>query len=137
MTNYRYKNIPLMPSIASEHIIEFLSKQSQPVKRVAISNYAETTHRTNGGALTTDVEASIKKDLNRLIDEDKVKRPAVGWYQLNSIRTRDGALDAPSEFSASTSIAAEEVVTAEVVIGEGVEIVYVYFLEAERKVAIL
>lgn len=133
MSEYAYKNIPLTPSVAAELISEFLSQQTLPQKRGDIIKSVEQKHRTQGGALSGDITASIKKALNRLTDEGVVRRPAVGWYAPGiEARSGDSVLaETPSELQEVP----DEMIVPEISAGAGGELVYVYFSEAERKLA--
>ncbi len=136
MSDYQYKNIPLTPSIATDHIIEYLSAQQRPVKRADVTRYVAQRHENLGGATVADSEHRVKRALNRLVDEGKVARPSIGWYSTGNI-VRDASADSPpqQELGAIDLSVQAELIVAEETIGEGDELVYVCFHEADRKLA--
>ena len=136
MSEYRYKNIPLTPSIAAELIVAHLSGVRQPTLRGDIIKYVEDGHRTLGGTSGRDPIPSIKKALNRLVDEGKINRHAVGWYSLTDNASGGGVgEEAAAQSPVSDPEDANELLTPEDTEGEGDELVYVYFHEADRKLA--
>jgi Meiotically up-regulated gene 113 len=136
MSDYRYKNIPLSPSIAAEHVLEFISSQVKPVRRGEIVKFVAERHRSLGGLSVSDTEMRVKRALNRLVDENKLSRPSVGWYSAGDIEINAITLSSfdrdPSEMITSDEV---ELIVAEETVGSGDELVYVYFSDADRKVA--
>ena len=83
MPEYEYKGIPLTPTVASGHILEYLHRRSTPVRRREIVKYVEQQHQTHGGQMGGDAFGSVKKALHRLVDAGKVVRlTALGYYSL-------------------------------------------------------
>ena len=108
MSDYQYKNIPLTPSIAADHVIEYLSAQKIPVKRADVTRYVAQRHEALGGTTVTDSENRVKLALNRLVDEGKIVRPSTGWYL--KIRADDNdSSDPPNQQQLFTLDASPEV----------------------------
>ena len=83
MPEYEYKGIPLTPTVASGHILEYLHQHSTPVRRREIIKYVEQQHQSLGGKIGRDATGSVRKALDRLVDAEKVVRRAVqGYYSL-------------------------------------------------------
>lgn len=134
MLDYAYSRLPLTPSIAAEHIVEFLSAAARPVRRSDIIDYVEKKHVSAGGWLdSVNIVSTIKKAINRLIDEGKAKRQITGWYS---------SADLPETPPSSTLQLIcpvvepdDDLLIPEIEIGFGSEVVYVYFNDAERRLA--
>jgi predicted nucleotide-binding protein len=83
MPEYEYKGIPLTPTVASWHILEYLHQQLIPVRRREIAKYVADQHENSGGKVEGDPSISVKKALSRLVDAGKVIRlTALGYYSL-------------------------------------------------------
>jgi T5orf172 domain len=136
MSDYQYKNIPLTPSIAADHLIEYLSAQKIPMKRADVTRYVAQRHEALGGTTVTDSENRVKLALNRLVDEGKIIRPSTGWYLKISADDNDSSDSFDQQQLSTLDVSPEvELINAEETIGEGDELVYVYFHEADRKLA--
>jgi hypothetical protein len=136
--NYKYKDIPLTPSVARELILEYLRSNSMPVKRDELVKYAAEHHEKLGGKNRGDPTSSVKKALNGLVDEEKVSHPTLGYYSL-----RKEGLEADSETdkviaaiagSADEDSTNDRLVPNEI-IGSGDESVYVYYQVSDRRLA--
>jgi hypothetical protein len=66
MPEYEYKGIPLTPTVASWHILEYLHQQLIPVRRREIAKYVADQHENSGGKVEGDPSISVKKALSRL-----------------------------------------------------------------------
>jgi hypothetical protein len=78
-SEYQYKEVPLTPEVAREHILNYLRAHQAPVKRRELVKYAEQQHVNGGGMIKGDPTSSVKKALNGLEDEKIIIRgPIVG-----------------------------------------------------------
>ena len=133
---YAYKGVPLTPTVASMHILDYLRAHPSPVLRRELAKYAADQHLNRGGRVEGDPIASVKKALSRLEDERKVARPAPGYYSLSKDGARpESDADAvpllePVDQLAKTLLVVEET------IGAGDEFVYAYYQRAEKELAV-
>src|SRR5260370_15488187 len=138
MPDYKYKNTPLTPSIAREHILDYLRSHSVPVKRDELVKYAAEQHESLGGKNRGDPTPSIKKALNGLVDEEKVSHPTLGYYSLRK-EGMEAESDADKVITAISVSAEKDSTNARLVpneiIGDGDESVYVYYQESDRRLA--
>jgi T5orf172 domain len=135
MTDYQYKNIPLTPSIAAEHIVEYLSKQMKPVKRVELTRHVADRHLESGGLVLGNPGRRVMHALARLTDERTITNPSLGWYCIAGAAAVhfDATLE---DGSAEAFLPVEaELIVSEESIGQGDELIYVYFHDADRKLA--
>lgn len=136
MSEYQFKNIPLSPSIAADIILEYLSSQASPVKRVELVRHVAERHQSLGGTVSGNPQNRVMTALTRLVDEAKVSNPSFGWYMLNNhvvqeITNPMSSLTSQGEIR----IIESEQITSEKTVGNGDEQVYVYFADSERKLA--
>ena len=133
MPAYQYKNLPLSASIAAGLVIECLSGAQKPVQRGDIITYVVDRHRKLGGTNAQDSTGCLKKALNRLIDEGRINRLVLGLCALAINESRGGA---DEQIGVGEPEKAKKLLTPEETIeGSGDELVYVYFNEADRKLA--
>jgi hypothetical protein len=139
LAEYKYRGVPLTPAIASVHIKNCLSDANgRPLKRHALITYTEEQHRLGGGTPSKNVTGAVKKALNTLLNDDIVSSPSNGHWALKPtsdethVKSEDegGADELPgAQAVPDASLAIDKV------FGEGPEIVYVYFILAERELA--
>jgi T5orf172 domain len=135
MIEYRYKDLPLTPAIASELVIQFLETQLRPSKRVDIARYVIGKHSELGGISVPNSEDRIKKALATLVEDKLVQSPINGYYKVSAL----DSLAVPLVIDDQNLIvqeSSEDILVSERILGSGPEIVYVYFQEAERKLAV-
>ena len=136
MTEYQFKNIPLSPSIAADLILKYLSNQASPTKRVDIVRQVAEDHKSLGGTVSGSAQNRVMTALRRLVDEGRISNPSFGWYVLSEQAAPATGDSSALIFSHETIVQNEtELVVSELVIGQGVELVYVYFADSERKLA--
>lgn len=133
--DYKYRDIPLTPSIAREHILEYLRSHSMPVKRDELVKYATEQHQKLGGRNRGDPTASVKKALNGLVDEEKVSHPTLGYYSLRE----EGESDTDKVIAVISGSAEQDRTNNRLapneIIGDGDESVYVYYQASDRRLA--
>ena len=117
-------------------IVEFLAAQSEPVRRNALIEHAKAyIQNVYGPTRAVYRDSAIRRAVNTLVDDGRMRREN-GWYSLIGTGPDMCAVKpgwrppAVSEQTESTQL-----VTPEDTIGEGDELLYVYFNEAERKLA--
>ena len=134
MSEYPYKNIPLTPSVARYHILEYLSSHSV-AKRDELVKYAEDQHRNLAGKMVGDPTPSVKKALNGLVDDGKVAHPALAYY---SLRKEGSGLEPDTDREIGSEQidqdSRNDLVPSEIM-GEGNELVYVYYQISDREIA--
>ena len=136
MTEYQFKNIPLNPSIAAGLILEHLSRQPSPTRRSDLSRIIPDKHVSLGGIVVGDASKRVKVALARLVDDGKIFNPSIGWYTFNGTNPHSFAVDDTELSTSESALEIEaELITSETVLGQGSELVYVYFSISERKLA--
>jgi hypothetical protein len=136
MSDDSYKDLPLTPQVAAEHITKILADKAK--SRVQLVKEVSDFHERLGGKICSDPTSSIKRALNRLVDDNAVERLIAGWYRSEGKRS----VEEPQEFD-GTSLDGEldsypEIklqIQPEEFIGNGDEFVYVYFQEVHRQLA--
>lgn len=136
MGDYKFEGLPLNPTMAMELIVQHLATQQRPVRRVDLTRIVENRHVELGGLAVTNTQNRVMQALRRLVDDKVISNPALGFYILitSSQTASDGIEDFILEEAALIE-SATELLTTEMSIGAGTETVYVYFQEAERKLA--
>jgi hypothetical protein len=136
--DYKYKDIPLTPSIAREHLLDYLRSHSVPVKRDELVKYAAEQHERLGGKNRGDPTSSVKKALNGLVDEEKISHPTLGYYSVRR-EGEDAGSDVNKVITAISVSAEQDSANDRLVpnetIGDGDESVYVYYQESDRRLA--
>ena len=136
MPEYQYKNIPLTPRIATDNVHEHLSTQAKPIRRVELIRHVADRHLSLGGTIVGNPQGRVMTALRRLVDEGKVSNPSFGWYLLNTQSTAEITNLSVDQTPLAEILQNEvELIASEIVIGNGDESVYVYFSDAERKLA--
>jgi hypothetical protein len=134
--DYKFEGLPLNPTMAMELIVQHLATQQKPVRRVDLTRIVENKHIELGGLAVTNTQSRVMQALKRLVDDKVVSNPALGFYNLitSSQTAKDGVENTVLEEGELIESTAE-LLTAEMSVGAGMETVYVYFNEAERKLA--
>ena len=71
-----------------------------------------------------------------MVNDGTIINPSLGWYAINGINPPAVGIGNEIQFpNASDSQIEAELITAEVVLGQGIELFYVYFSNSERKLA--
>jgi hypothetical protein len=129
-------NVPLMPSVA-RRIIEELFQTKDQWRRSDLAAEVERLHLKRGGLKGTQEPVRIvKKALSDLEDDGLVYSPAYAQWRWRSAKSLGPNLLPPQE--AAQEAAAEEPgeeLSPEREIGEGPEVVYLYYNPNDRKLA--
>lgn len=136
MSDYKFNGLPLSPSMAMELIVQHLAEQKRPVRRSDLTRFVENRHVKLGGVAVANTQSRVMQALKRLVDDGVVSNPALGFYSL--ITNPDTQLVDDENIIVEDETLLEgtsELLVAERSLGEGMEIVYVYFQETERKLA--
>jgi hypothetical protein len=136
MDQYKYKGIPLTPSMAREHILKYerLHLSSAPFKRSELVTYAAEQHQSGGGIIKGDPTGSVKKAQNRLEEVGKIVRNAVGWYSPPQEEGGSDTIDTSKELlEPEEQDGARGLLVQDETIGEGDELVYIYYQVSGRK----
>lgn len=132
--SYKFKNIPLTPSIAEGLILETFS--GQIVERHQIVDKVVQLHKSRGGrdAQTADVTRTVKKALENLKKSSQANNLSQGFWEIISttvdLQNTNGLRD-NSELSPITSLS----LNAEKIVGVGTNAVYVYYFLTYRDLA--
>jgi hypothetical protein len=136
---YSFKNMPLTPTVARKHIIEYLQKMDRPKKRVDIIKYVENEHVKSGGMASNNATGPVKKAIASLLDENLVDNPLNGYYQLkNKVPSENTDPDlAIQEIQEPVEIEEEDagLINVGKIIGAGPESVYVYYNLSDYELA--
>ena len=136
MVDYQFKNIPLSPSIAADLILEYLGTQSTPAKRSDLTRIVSEKHVSLGGKVVGSASDRVMQAVARLVDDGKIVNPSLGWYAMNGASHEPLEHDSNWQAENGTTLQVEpDLITAEVTLGQGEELVYVYFSNSERKLA--
>ena len=129
-----------LQSRLSTYIVEYLFTQSEPAKRSEIIEYVLDRYRTTGGLKSRAyMEARYREAIRHLVMDRRIRRKhrcyslIGGGPELTTMESTGGTepvAPAPSE-----PVEVRELFIPEETIGDGDELVYVYFNEAERKLA--
>jgi hypothetical protein len=132
----QYEGLRLTPSIAMEHIERLLWSNSRLFPRKEILETVASAHARLGGAPATDLKESIKSALANLVESGRIVRRAVGFYSRPNAgaETTTGRTDLLEARERPDDDAPDDLLI-ERSIGEGSELVYVYFNHAERRLA--
>ena len=141
MTDYKFRGVNLMPSVAEELIL--IKLQSGQARRNELIADGLNQHKTMGGLpCNADVTSTFKKALSNLMKKGKVYTPAYGLYRLSE---ESDATQSESLIGTSEKIKLEEVeltgsdsinkITAQKTVGSGTGCVYVYYFDAYGKIA--
>lgn len=81
VNGYKYKGLPLIPSICRELIIELY--QGKTVERKVIIEEVKAVHKLRGGTPgRADNVGTVKKALKTLLDEGNAENPSVGFWRI-------------------------------------------------------
>ncbi len=126
MTNqdYKYKDVPLIPTIAKELILELFSNQI--VRRIEIANKVLETHLSRGGLEpNVDYLGQTKKALHDLKKEGLAVHVTYGTYRIKESRDIDTTLESSKDLTKTQ------------VYGKGRKTVYLYYYPTYKKYATL
>ncbi len=127
--DYAYKDQPLTPTIIESLILETFSGQLQ--KRDVMVKVILRLHLDRGGMATQviDLPRSFKKALERLQKQGLADNPSYGYWRV----TRGaGTSDVQVEVETAIAIPASSMLSAELIIGEGEGVVYLYYFPTYR-----
>ncbi len=127
--DYAYKDQPLTPTIIESLILETFSGQLQ--KRDVMVKVILRLHLDRGGMATQviDLPRSFKKALERLQKQGLADNPSYGYWRV----TRGaGTSDVQVEVETAIAIPAPSMLSAELIIGEGEGVVYLYYFPTYR-----
>ena len=139
--SYRFENARLTPSIISEITYELFAGQVIDIRDLV--DVVERHHLNHGGAPSRaqNLLPSRKKALRNLVVQGKAKRLSHGRYQFFAENT-NGTESTAAEKLPSRDVADSELLhtnrqtpKAEKILGQGNEIVYLYFFSTEKELA--
>jgi hypothetical protein len=135
LSSYKYAGLPLTASMAMALIVEYLSNAQKPVRRSDLTRFVESRHVELGGIAVVNTQDRVMQAVRRLLDDGLITNPALGFYSL--VKEMPNALGAAESDAvpADTFELTAELLVPEQSIGDGSEVVYVYFQDAERKLA--
>ena len=127
--SYKFRELPLTPSIAEGLILEAFSGQT--TERHQIVDTVVQLHKSRGGrdSRATDVPRTVKKALEKLKNSGRATNPSSGFWQITSIapQNANGLSEIP-EPPPTTSLS----LNAENTIGVGSSAIYVYYFSTYR-----
>ena len=134
--SYKYYQIPLSPSIASELILEAMNSSKKPMKRNELILYAEQQHANRGGIASQNITLTIKKALNNLCNDNQISNVSLGYYALMNMNSEINHSNETIE-QINPAFVDKDVdnLIIEKEIGHGSEIVYLYFNPSDRDLA--
>ena len=135
MSDYQYRNIPLSPSIAAGLVAEYFSIHLKPAKRVDLIRHITDRHLELGGVISANPQRCMEQALMRLVEEGTITNPSLGWYTSANGSAHNTARSEVGEAIENALPVEVELIVSDETIGSGVELVYVYFLDSERKLA--
>jgi hypothetical protein len=129
MDNYKYKGLPITPSIIEELIVLLLN--SQILKREDIVNKILDYHISNGGLPpeAQDFPRSVKKALSNLQEKGDANNRSYGFWEINK-------QDAPKiEIEQIEEIVKIDDIPTHTIYGKGDYAVYLYYFPNYKKFA--
>ncbi|MEI9993256.1 MAG: GIY-YIG nuclease family protein [Rhizomicrobium sp.] len=136
MNDYKYKGIPLSPSIAAELALEFVSSSRNPVKRDDILKFVVQKHVSSAGTAANDAEATLKKALSSLVTDGRLVRPSVGWYRVGQSTLAGEELDNSALATLDEAVGGDgEQLPPRHKLGSGAESVYLYYQSSDERLA--
>ena len=135
---YKYKGVPLMPSMIGELVIDFY--QGQIVERNKIISEIPTLHKNLGGeeARSNNITSSVKRALKVLKEKGMASNPAKGMWQIGEVKKdlpiekkADDATLNDSQFT-KTSSAQQPKIACDNDFGEGSSAIYFYYYDTYR-----
>ena len=135
---YKYKGLPLMPSMIGELVIEYY--QGQIIERNKIISEIPTLHKNLGGEESrgSNITSSVKRALNVLKENGKASNPAKGMWQIGEGKTdspienkSDDAKIINSQVTKTSSVQQPKIV-CDIDFGEGSSAIYFYYYDTYR-----
>lgn len=95
---YQYTKIPLTPKIAATIILEHL-KPNLPIERTEIISKISNLHLREGGKVSNNYTAIIKKALKYLKDNGKIENVSTGYWMIKQNNNIEQDIDVENESS--------------------------------------
>lgn len=142
MSDYKFRNVNLTPSVAEELIL--LKLQSGQLRRNQIIADVLNHHKIMGGLpCNGDITSTFKKALSNLIKKGKVHTPVVGLYflsQESNVVQSKISTNTPEEIKHQEEVDITEnnlinKIKAQKTVGSGNGCVYVYYFDTYGKIA--
>jgi hypothetical protein len=142
-SDYQFVGQPLTPKIIESLALELFG--GQLVERQRIVDGVASAHAARGGAVARaqDLPRSVKKALDSLRKAGRADNPSFGYWKLGSgsettlvpLGVEGTSVPAPEVSITSPSSGPNANSDADRTIGDGAEVVYLYYLPAYRELA--
>jgi len=140
MTDYKFRGVNLMPSVAEEVIL--LKLQSKQLRRNELIEEVLNYHKSHGGhPANGDIISLFKAALRNLKKRGKVKSLAYGLYSLSGesdSELSENSEDTSKEIKLTSELSdnnSTNKIKAQKTVGSGNGCVYVYYFETYGKIA--
>jgi hypothetical protein len=136
MNNYKYSGIALSPQIIAELCIELFS--GKIISRKDIIKTIPAEHLKRGGiqSKSENITSAIKKALQNLKKLGLADNPGLAQWKFQANDLNNKIENVPIE-KPTIKESKKQKRYAEKIIGEGEECVYIYYLEAYKKLALI